>query len=348
MVKNAETKPVAAQDKNIAGTVAGKAKKLFVNLIVWVFFLGVLYGIWRNPQIISNMIDFVTTQTATEDSVDETVTAENDLYQQMAVLQNQVNHLQMQLASQNANNAEPVDLSRFDDKLEAIEKQNINVIDSKADVATVLGIITRLDKIEEKLDTLAKISDDGALVLTATMMVRESADNGTGFVYEAEILQQLAKNDADIKSDVETIARYAHEGVKTQDCLKREFAKIYGNLAKVKTQQDLEGKSWKEVLNIKLNEVVKVKRVNDLAAPQDEKQNEDSLHSINELVKNGDFRQALDKLHQMNDPALGQDAALQQWMKEAQARVNFNQAVANISAHSLALMKVNNIRNNNQ
>lgn len=67
------------------------------------------------------------------------------------------------------------------------------MIDSKADVATVLGIITRLDKIEERLDTLAKISDDGALVLTATMMVKESSENGTNFAYEAEILQQLAK-----------------------------------------------------------------------------------------------------------------------------------------------------------
>ena len=37
---------------------------------------------------------------------------------------------------------------------------------------------------------------------------------------------------------------------------------------------------------------------------------------------------------------------LKVWMDKAQAKVNFNQAIANISAHSLALMKVNSLKNN--
>lgn len=72
---------------------------------------------------------------------------------------NQINQPQNQISSLPEGSSATVDLSRFDSKLEAIEKQNLNVIDPKADVATVLGIITRLDKIEERLDTLAKISD---------------------------------------------------------------------------------------------------------------------------------------------------------------------------------------------
>jgi len=48
----------------------------------------------------------------------------------------------------------------------------------------------------------------------------------------------------------------------------------------------------------------------------------------------------------MDNPVLTGDAALQKWMAEAQAKVNFNQAIANISAHSLALMKINTLKSN--
>ena len=242
-----------------------------------------IYGLWRNPQIIRNMAAYVSAQTSDRAEIEENTARENQFDRQLSMLQSQINYMQVQLNSLPAGENEAVDLSRFEDKLEAIEKQNLNVIDSKADVATVLGIITRLDKIEERLDTLAKISDDGALVLTAVMMVKESSENGTNFVYEAEILQQLAKNDKDIQSDVETIARAAREGVKPLSYLNREFGNIYSRLAKVKTQQDMEGKSWKEVLNIKFNEVVKVKRVNDVAAPQNGAHEKDSLQRIREF-----------------------------------------------------------------
>ena len=342
MVKSAENKQA-----EMSGTpVAAQIKKAAVRVVVWAVFLGVIYGLWRNPQIVRNMAAYVSAQTSDKAETEENTARENQFDRQLSMLQSQINYMQAQLNSLPVGENEAVDLSRFEDKLEAIEKQNLNVIDSKADVATVLGIITRLDKIEERLDTLAKISDDGALVLTAVMMVKESSENGTNFVYEAEILQQLAKNDKDIQSDVETIARAAREGVKPLSYLNREFGNIYSRLAKVKTQQDMEGKSWKEVLNIKFNEVVKVKRVNDVAAPQNEAHEKDCLQRIRELVGNGDLRLALDSLHQMDNPVLTGDAALQKWMAEAQAKVNFNQAIANISAHSLALMKINTLKSN--
>lgn len=342
MVKSVENKPVEVSKSQIAAT----AKKAMLRIVFWVLFLGILYGLWLNPQIITNMVKFISMQTTTEESQEENTVREDEFYRRMNVLQNQINQLQNQISSLPEGSSATVDLSRFDSKLEAIEKQNLNVIDSKADVATVLGIITRLDKIEERLDTLAKISDDGALVLTATMMVKESSENGTNFAYEAEFLQQLAKNDTAIQGDVETISRYAREGVKSQNSLINEFKKIYRRLAKVQTKQDLEGKNWKEVLNIKFNEVVKVKRVNDVLSPQNEAENENNFKKINEEVKNGNLQQALDGLHQLDSSFIVNDPAMQKWMAEVQARINFNQAIANISAHSLALMKVNSIKSN--
>lgn len=337
MVKNKESVSVDAEAKSVAAKSV--VKKVFIKLVVWGLLVGALYGLWRNPQIIDNLQEMANSRSVVEEEADENAAANLYLSQQLAVLQNQVRELQSREVY--VPSGETVDLSRFEEKFDAIEKQNLNVINSKADVATVLGIITRLDKIEERLDTLAKISDDGALVLTAVMMIKESADAGTNFVYEAEILQQLAQNEQAIAPDVEAIAAYAKSGVKSQNNLAVRFNRIYRTLAKVQQQQDLESKGWKERLNMKLNEIVKVKRVNDIGVSQADI-NAD-LKKANELVKQGELAQALQIL-QTIDPVLRQDTALTEWMDDAQARVRFNQSIADISAHSLALMKVNSIK----
>lgn len=339
MVKNTEKK----QETGAVQPVSTQNGHLILKTFSLIVVLAVVYGLWQNPVLVQSFKTWVENSSAQSENVSH---KENMLYQQIALLQSQISQMQMQINSLPKQSAAEIDLTQVEDKISAIEQQNLNVINSKADVATVLGIVTRLDKIEEKLDTLAKISDDGALVLTATMMVRECADNGVGFVYEAEILQQLAKNDLDIQNDVATIVRYAREGVVSQNELKNQFQKIYKNLVKVSEKQSLEGKTWKEKLNIKLSEVVKVKRVNDLAVPQSDKQGKNVLKNVKNLVDDGNLRQALDELNQLNNPAIGENEVLKAWMSKAQAKVNFNQAIANISAHSLALMKVNNLKNN--
>ena len=339
MVKNTEKK----QETDAVQPVSTQSKHLVFKTFSLVVVLAIVYGLWQNPAWVQNFSAWVKNASAQKEEVYQ---KENMLYQQISLLQSQISQLQMQINSLPQQAGSEVDLSQVEDKISAIEQQNLNVINSKADVATVLGIVTRLDKIEDKLDTLAKISDDGALVLTATMMVRECADNGVNFVYEAEILNQLAKGDKDIENDVATIVRAAHEGVMSQNELRVQFQKIYKNLEKVSEKQNLEGKSWKEKLNIKLSEVVKVKRVNDLAVPQSEQQDKNMLKQVKNLVDEGNLRQALDVLHKMNNVVVTDNEILKVWMDKAQTKVNFNQAIANISAHSLALMKVNNLKNN--
>ena len=130
MVKSVENKPVEVSKSQIAAT----AKKAMLRIVFWVLFLGILYGLWLNPQIITNMVKFISMQTATEESQEENTVQEDEFYRRMNVLQNQINQLQNQISSLPEGSSATVDLSRFDSKLEAIEKQNLNVIDSKADV----------------------------------------------------------------------------------------------------------------------------------------------------------------------------------------------------------------------
>jgi hypothetical protein len=52
MVKSVENKPVEVSKSQIAAT----AKKAMLRIVFWVLFLGILYGLWLNPQIITNMV----------------------------------------------------------------------------------------------------------------------------------------------------------------------------------------------------------------------------------------------------------------------------------------------------
>ena len=69
---------------------------------------------------------------------------------QISQLQNEINSFK-NVPQPVAVGVSPEELQNFESRIEAIEKQNLNVIDSKADVATVLGLVTRLDKAEENL-----------------------------------------------------------------------------------------------------------------------------------------------------------------------------------------------------
>lgn len=94
------------------------------------------------------------------------------LRQEVGSLQRQLADMQYRLENQAPTTANVMiddeSLAEMKDRLNAIEKQNLNVIDSKADVALVLGLLTRMDKAEAQMGKLAKISDDGALILSAT------------------------------------------------------------------------------------------------------------------------------------------------------------------------------------
>ena len=87
-----------------------------------------------------------------------------------------------------------------------------------------MGLVTRLDKAEENLDKLAKVTDQGALVLSATMLIKEAADNGQRFEYETEILQLLAKGDVKLNEPIAIIAKYAKDGIQTKSL--RKLGKI--------------------------------------------------------------------------------------------------------------------------
>lgn len=306
----------------------GKFKRLAIELAVVAAVAGAGYGMWKNPQIWQQV---------------KGIFGREDAYQrQIDALNGQIAGLQQQLADVSAQIKEP-DLSEFElrvrraeDKVAAMEVMNLNVIKSKADIASVLGVVTRMDKAEQKLNKITAVDDDSAIVLTAAMLVKDSAERGGSFEYEAEVLSNIAANQPKLKRQVEKLQSFAKDGVKTELQLAGEFDKIYAGI--LKEQEKDFAKTWKDRLNNKLGEIVQIKKTNQ-EAPQFEA--DKSLAAVQKKVEEGFLLQAALLLEEPENAEWMKNPELQIWVKEVKNRNDFYDIIRQISASSLAVMKVN-------
>lgn len=318
-----------------------KAKISKFKLFFWMIVVLAVVGVSLCPQTLHRVYDYAIERLGKNEP--QGPTPLEVLQQEVNALQKQLAQMQYRLENQGPTTAtvmiDDADLAMMKERLAVIEKQNLNVINSKADVALVLGLLTRLDKAEAQIGKLTKISDDGALILSATMMVKDTAEKGEPFAYEAEVLDILAKGDAQISASVAEIVKYAPQGIKSKTALIAEFDALYEEAV---AQQKAEfTKTWKDRLNSKLNEIIKVKKTKK-DAPEFEE--DKLLEKAKSLVDEGKFEKAMALLTEVGQKDAKTAALLNGWLAEAQARLDFDKAVSQISAHSLALMKVNYIK----
>ena len=299
-------------------------KSLIIKLIILGIVIGGAYYLYQNPSLWKKYLP----ETKEDTSQNEAMII------QINQLQNQVAALQSQIL-----NLPAPDLSSFEEKVASLEKQNLNVIDSKADASIVLGMLTRVDKLENRLDKLAKISDDGALILSAAMLVKQAAEEGGSFVYEAEVLNQLAPSATAIQKDISVILEFARNGIASKQELARQFKNIY---ASVQPTEDESDKTWKERLNNKLNEYIKISKKGE---HQEEVVSQNQLDEIMLLVADKNIKKAVKLIESSDNDDIKQNRQIQSWLVDAQNMISFNQAIRNIAAYCLAEMKVNNLKN---
>lgn len=318
----AQEQPVAENDEvKTTFSLIMMLRSLFIKLLIIAAAGGGAYWLYLHPDVWRR-------SSGTENEV-----LNEAMAVQISQLQNQVAALQSQLLTL----PEP-DVSEFADKVASLEKQNLNVIDSKADAAIVLGMLTRVDKLESRVDRLAKISDDGALILSAAMLVKQAAAEGSDFIYEAEILNQLTNDAAPIKKDVSVIGEYSRNGVVSEHELIRSFNDIYAS----SEEEKVEPQGWKERLNSKLNEYIKINKAGETAPKLEGRK---KLDEIAALVNDGKIAKAVKLTESSDSRDIKQNQKLQEWLADAKNTVTFYQAIRNIAAYSLAEMKVNNLRN---
>lgn len=342
------------KEEKAANTTASKTNnihysKIVIRIFMWLIFLAILLGLWLNPEVIENGLNSFQKQPQPQKQ-EQTMTMEtniNQLSRQINNISNEMQAIKQNAIEQNNGGISKEDLQNINARINNFETQNISLIEKKADKETILGLINRLDKIEQRLDNMAKISDQGALILSTTMMIKDSASRGNSYEYEAEMLSQLAQKEPQIIDSVKTLANMSQLKISSSTELQKSFKKIYEEVEKAEQARQTENKNWKERLNIKIKEYVQVKRLKEQdSTPQaisPEEIQKNMLQQAQEEVSNKLFDKAIHTLNSMPE-LLQRYASLQNWIAQAQKHVVFNQAINQISTYSLALMKLNYIR----
>ena len=301
----------------------GGFKRIVFRLCVLAVVAGVGYGAWKNPQMLEQIKGVFESK------------PKEDIYQsQINALKSQLQNLQNQLVQMASQIKEP-DLSDVHDKMAAIEKMNLNVIDSKADVAAVLGVVTRMDKVEQKLGQALAVTDESALILTAAMLVKDAAERGGNFEYEAGVLNNLVGNNPKFAPEAQKIEEFAKKGIVSELVLVQEFNKLYDGLL-VEQKEDF-SKNWKERLNNKIQEIVKIKKTN---VDEPTFVADEGLVKVKALVDAGRIKAAVKEIAMLQNDEWVNNALLQDWVAKVKDRQEFYAAIRSISAQSLAAMKV--------
>lgn len=220
-------------------------------------------------------------------------------------------------------------------KMETLTAQYMNI---KADSSAVISLGERLDELEKRTRRLSRISNDGALVLTAALMIRENAAAGQPVRFEAEMLKQLAAGRPEIETAVDYVYNNSSRQYPSNKNLTESFNRISGRIVYNLRHQG----SWKDRLLRKINEYI---HISSPAADSRENAEITALEEIKGYVDEGQFAIAVELLSRPENETLLADEALNKWFAITDSKLKFNRALSEISAYSLALMKTEGLKN---
>lgn len=316
------------ETENIKNNVKTKSYKSIIAFMIVLLLVGTaVVFVQKNPKI----LDFFKHQNTESDK---------DIS-----LQSQINELNLRIAElEKAPKAEvkTSDIAMLNDKINVVSEFNQKILDSKADTSHVLGLMGRVDLLENKVKNLGKVSSQGALILTASMLIKDVAYKGP-FEYEAEVLKYLAL-DTSMEQPAEEIYQYAKTGVKCKKNLIQEFNLIYANKLqsseKTETQEPAKSEptNWKEKINSKLSELIIIERTDKKQLDSQQTQKEDEVYK---LVNDGFLELAIEK---MNNNEFYQTTEFENWKNDVVKRSAFERSLRQIEALTLAFMKAESLQ----
>ena len=271
---------------------------------------------------------------------DEVMTGQlNNLQQQVVELQNKLREVEY--------TAQNPDLSAIQKRIDDSQQISVNTIKSKADVETLLGLIVRMDKTEEKLRELAKVSDESALILTAAMLVKEAGERGGKFVYEAEVLSEVVKDNTKIKPEVTRLEEIAAQGVPSISELQKEFAEAYLERYPEPVAEVDNANNWKERVYNQLHKIIKIKKTDQEIAEAEVSPGEEDRAwvIVRDFVMSGEIIRAVGIAEKPLNHEMLANERFKAWLQNAKIYKDFYESISRITANGLAVMKVKFLQN---
>ena len=180
------------------------------------------------------------------------------------------------------------------------------------------------------------------LLASGAIIVRNMAEDGVGFAYEAEVLQILAQGNELAERNVQIVRNYANTGVIGKQKLIRNFDKIFAELntaalkseaAKQAETTEVKTEWYHKLLNWFKQQVTAKKRTKKpVFTPQKDE--------VLELVNDGRIKDALDALKLSEKYAKISSEPLTQWIYQAERYLEFDNAINAIIMNALANIRL--------
>jgi cell division protein FtsB len=194
---------------------------------------------------------------------------------------------------------------------------------------------------EAEIKTIKQVPAD-ILLASGAMIIREMAENGQSFEYEAEVLQILAEDNDTARKYVDIIRKYADTGIGGRSMLINEFNALYADLSKphkankiAEKSSDKQDNGWQQRLKNYAENLVKLRKSapNIMIEPQENDE-------IPNLINQGKFAEALNKIKTDGRFERTNSQALHEWIRQTENYLDFNSAVNGLVMNSLANIRI--------
>ena len=183
---------------------------------------------------------------------------------------------------------------------------------------------------------------DEILMASGAIIVRDLAEQGVNFAYEAEVLQILAQGNELAERNVQIVRNFANSGIAGKNKLIANFNKIFAELntadiksaAPVAEVADTTAQKWYQKIWCWLKKQVTAKknRQKPVFTPQKDE--------VLELVNEGRIQDALEALNLSEKYAKINSEPLLQWRTQAERYLEFDSAINAIIMNALANIRL--------
>ncbi len=344
--KDLKNKLSAETEKSVTSKVENHGWRKFV-LFIFLCLLGALaffvLQTEQNKRQNAEMLQKL--ETAYEAKLNTAVARVNVLEREVAALKDRPIVEQVAGVSENLLNQK---IAAVRDELEyrlaqitVAENKNESVIESTAktkDESAKQSVAERKVLPETQIITLAAEEKKTQEVLLASgaIIVRDLAEQGVSFAYEAEVLQILARGNDLAENYVRTVRMFANVGVLGKTQLIRNFEKVFFELNTAQTKseaqstENMSAQKWYEQAWTWLKATVVVRKGQEKPVFSPEKD------EVYELVHEGRFQDAVNAMKLSEKYAKVASKPLNEWYLQVSRYIQFNNAVSGLIMNALA------------
>ncbi|MBR5599319.1 MAG: hypothetical protein IKW39_04685 [Alphaproteobacteria bacterium] len=227
-------------------------------------------------------------------------------------------------------------------------EENFNILKNEVGNKKVEIISQKIENLSQRVESVEENKSTESLILSIALLIKENAIYGRGYLFEANILEEMAKNQASLYESIATIKQLNDKPILTDDILYRNFlafAPDFNFDKKEEVKKEISPNESKVSKSIKLikETVAGINFDKVVIMKKDSKTDEQKqlLGKLENLVKLYHFEQAL-KLIDANPIFFNsENKQFNEWFEDVKVKVSFDKAISKIISSELNVLREN-------